>query len=80
MGGHGTKRSVALDECGYDLGADERDTTDGLRLAWTKRRAWLHVRPSGTEPIVRLIAEAPDDRGARDLIARAAACLAGVAV
>jgi phosphomannomutase len=63
-----------------DLGADERDTTDGLRLAWSKRRAWLHVRPSGTEPIVRLIAEGPDERAARDLIARAAACLAGVAV
>src|SRR5574341_1402564 len=33
------------------------DEQDGLRLAWPGR--WLHVRPSGTEPIVRLIAEAP---------------------
>ena len=33
------------------------DTQDGLRLAWPDR--WLHVRPSNTEPIVRLIAEAP---------------------
>ncbi|MGH7676077.1 MAG: phosphoglucosamine mutase [Gemmatimonadales bacterium] len=33
------------------------DTRDGLRLAWADR--WLHVRPSNTEPIVRLIAEAP---------------------
>jgi phosphomannomutase len=32
------------------------DTQDGLRLAWPDR--WLHVRPSNTEPIVRLIAEA----------------------
>ena len=48
----------ALEE---DLRADERDTTDGLRLAWHKRSSWLHVRPSGTEPIVRLIAEAPDE-------------------
>ncbi len=32
------------------------DRQDGLRLAWPER--WLHVRPSGTEPIVRLIAEA----------------------
>jgi phosphomannomutase len=30
---------------------------DGLRLDWDKR--WLHVRPSNTEPIVRVIAEAP---------------------
>ena len=40
------------------------DTQDGLRLAWPDR--WVHVRPSGTEPIVRVIAEAPDeDAGAR---------------
>jgi len=32
------------------------DTQDGLRLAWPDR--WLHVRPSNTEPIIRLIAEA----------------------
>jgi len=31
------------------------DTQDGLRLAWPDR--WLHVRPSGTEPIIRFIAE-----------------------
>jgi phosphomannomutase len=30
---------------------------DGLRLDWKDR--WLHVRPSNTEPIVRVIAEAP---------------------
>jgi len=47
------------------------DRTDGLRFA--RERAWLHVRPSGTEPIVRLIAEAPDRPSAADLIARARA-------
>jgi phosphomannomutase len=30
---------------------------DGLRLDWPDR--WVHVRPSNTEPIVRVIAEAP---------------------
>lgn len=63
---------------GEDLGGAERDTTDGLRLAWPKKRAWLHVRPSGTEPVVRLIAEAPDEKSARALVSRAAACLEGV--
>jgi phosphomannomutase len=43
--------------------ADERD---GLRLAWSDR--WVHVRPSGTEPIIRLIAEAPTDADAERLI------------
>lgn len=50
--------------------ADARvDTQDGLRLAWNDR--WLHVRPSGTEPIVRVIAEAPTEEEARALVQRA---------
>ena len=44
----------------------EVDTQDGLRLAWPNR--WLHVRPSNTEPIIRLIAEAPSDAEARPLV------------
>ena len=43
------------------------DDRDGLRLAWRDR--WLHVRPSGTEPIVRLIAEAPTAADAEQLVA-----------
>jgi len=39
------------------------DSQDGLRLAWRDR--WLHVRPSNTEPIIRLIAEAPFGAGGR---------------
>jgi phosphomannomutase len=42
------------------------DTQDGLRLAWRDR--WLHVRPSNTEPIIRLIAEAPSGAAAQDLV------------
>jgi len=42
------------------------DAQDGLRLAWSDR--WLHVRPSGTEPIIRLIAEAPARADAERLI------------
>jgi len=43
------------------------DTRDGLRLAWSDR--WVHVRPSGTEPIVRFIAEAPTQADAEGLVA-----------
>jgi len=46
----------------------EADTQDGLRLSWPDR--WVHVRPSGTEPIVRVIAEAPSREEADALIAR----------
>ncbi len=46
--------------------ADERD---GLRLSWRDR--WLHVRPSGTEPIIRYIAEAPTAVDAESLVGAA---------
>src|SRR3954465_15362994 len=42
------------------------DTQDGLRLTWPDR--WVHVRPSGTEPIVRVIAEAPTADAAEKLV------------
>ncbi|HXF25010.1 MAG TPA: hypothetical protein VN602_10845, partial [Gemmatimonadaceae bacterium] len=42
------------------------DTQDGMRLSWRDR--WVHVRPSGTEPIVRVIAEAPTHAEAQALI------------
>ena len=47
-----------------DATADDRD---GLRLSWADR--WLHIRPSGTEPIVRLIAEASTSSEAEALVA-----------
>ena len=62
-----------------DLTGAQCDRADGLRLAWADRRAWLHVRPSGTEPVVRLIAEAPGVAEAKELVSRAARLLEGVA-
>lgn len=53
------------------------DLQDGLRLSWPDR--WVHVRPSGTEPIVRVIAEAPTAADARDLISRSRAPLDALA-
>jgi phosphomannomutase len=41
------------------------NTLDGLRLDWPGR--WVHVRPSNTEPIVRVIAEAPKSADAAGL-------------
>lgn len=59
-------------------GADG-DHSDGLRLTWPDRREWLHVRPSGTEPVVRLIAEAPAGPRAALLVQDARAELRGLA-
>jgi phosphomannomutase len=46
---------------------------DGLRLNWPDR--WLHVRPSNTEPIVRVIAEAPQASDAQALCQEVGAML-----
>lgn len=52
------------------LNASEVDRQDGLRLAWPAQRRWVHLRPSGTEPVVRIIAEAPTRADAESLVAR----------
>jgi phosphomannomutase len=44
------------------------DTQDGIRIDWDK--AWVHARPSNTEPIMRIIAEAPDRAAAQAYIDR----------
>ena len=52
-----------------------RNHLDGLRLDWNDR--WVHVRPSNTEPIVRVIAEAPKEVDARALCQTVGGLLAG---
>jgi len=41
---------------------EKLDTQDGIRIDWAD--AWVHARPSNTEPIMRVIAEAPDQAAA----------------
>ncbi len=52
--------------------ADELDGTandaDGLRLDWPE--GWVHLRPSNTEPIARVIAEAAEEATAEALTRR----------
>mgnify|MGYP001458469709 CR=1 FL=1 len=45
------------------------DAADGLRFA--RGESWVHVRPSGTEPVVRVIAASPDAAGTRVLVDQA---------
>jgi phosphomannomutase len=42
------------------------DTQDGIRIDWPD--AWVHARPSNTEPIMRIIAEAPTPPPAKQRI------------
>jgi phosphomannomutase len=51
------------------------DRLDGLRLDWSRpdgRGSWLLIRASNTEPIVRIIAEAPSANEAEQLCDQAA--------
>ena len=50
------------------------DAADGLRFA--RGEAWVHVRPSGTEPVVRVIAESSDEAGTRAVVEQARQALA----
>jgi phosphomannomutase len=67
---------VALAE---GLSPPETDKTDGLRMVWPGEKTWLHVRPSGTEPVVRLIGEGPTETEASAVVTRAAKILARIA-
>lgn len=64
--GRGARLDAVYDALRKRFTDAQADTQDGLRLAWSDR--WLHVRPSGTEPIIRLIAEAPSGADAERLI------------
>jgi phosphomannomutase len=53
----------------------ETDNQDGMRFS--RGDDWVHVRPSGTEPVVRLIAESTSDDRTRELIEAARHALLG---
>lgn len=60
------KACAALRQAYSDAAATEGD---GLRLDWPDR--WVQVRASNTEPIIRVISEAPDEAQAKSLCAEA---------
>lgn len=60
------RATAALRQTFNDATATEGD---GLRLDWSDR--WVQVRASNTEPILRVISEAPSDADARSLCRRA---------
>ena len=63
------ERVGAILERVADAFAGERlNRTDGVRVDFAE--GWVHVRPSNTEPVVRIIAEAADEPAAEALIER----------
>jgi phosphomannomutase len=63
------KLPAALDAVARHFTGAKGDRLDGLRLEWADR--WLIVRGSNTEPIVRVIAEAPTAAEAEKLVSAA---------
>lgn len=64
-----SKLPALLDTLSAEMSAESTNRLDGLRLDWHDQ--WLLVRGSNTEPIVRLIAEAPSVAAAQQLCDRA---------
>jgi phosphomannomutase len=64
----GDKLPAALAVIERQFSDARADRLDGLRLDWPDR--WMIIRGSNTEPIVRIIAEAPTAAGAEELIAQ----------
>jgi phosphomannomutase/phosphoglucomutase len=62
------KKETALKEFARSVEGMEIDETDGVKI--NMEGAWVLVRPSGTEPIYRIFAEAKDSIKARDLAER----------
>jgi phosphomannomutase len=58
-------RAVAAVKAAF--ATEKVDLQDGIRIDWDN--SWVHARPSNTEPIMRIIAEAPDRKTADEKIA-----------
>ncbi|HET6246445.1 MAG TPA: phosphoglucosamine mutase [Tepidisphaeraceae bacterium] len=58
----------AVEALKKEFAHEKVDTQDGIRIDWPT--AWVHARPSNTEPIMRIIAEAPDRATADEKIAK----------
>lgn len=73
----GARVPGALDALERRFDSAQSDRMDGLRLDWPDGK-WLLVRPSNTEPIVRVICEAASEREAADTCAEAAGVIQNV--
>ncbi len=58
-----------------EFAGEKIDTQDGIRIDWDADRTWVHARPSNTEPIMRIIAEAPARATAEQKIAQVQAAV-----
>lgn len=67
----------AVEKLAAAYAKEKVDLQDGVRIDFEGRRTWLHVRASNTEPIMRLIAEAPTADAANKALADAEKIIRG---
>ena len=72
-----SQAKIAAEKVAKHFAKERLDLQDGVRVDIESKRAWLHVRGSNTEPIMRLIAEAPTAAIANELLDEAGRAIAG---
>lgn len=50
-----------------EYAAEDVNTVDGVKISFESRKEWVHLRRSNTEPIIRIYAEAADQKAADSL-------------
>ena len=71
----GLDREAAMERVRFHFGGEELDLRDGVRIV--RDRAWVHIRPSNTEPLIRVVAEAKDEATVEGIVAEAMEVLEG---
>ena len=61
-------KDVDFDNLATVFDCDEINTEDGIKFSWSKKKKWIHIRKSNTEPIIRIFAEAKTESEVTDLI------------
>jgi len=57
--------AAALEKIQKIYRSEKLDFTDGIKIV--RQNSWVHIRASNTEPIIRVIAEAPTEKEANEL-------------
>ena len=63
----GADTVAVLEKIKAAYSSESLNVTDGVRIDFEESRSWVHLRRSNTEPVIRVIAEAPDEGQATQL-------------
>lgn len=63
----GVDTTAILEKIKEKYSSESINLTDGVRIDFESARSWVHLRRSNTEPIIRIIAEAPTSAAAEKL-------------